>query len=341
MNTIMKLCTGMAVSALMGTMAAAQETTLIISTWAPPSYGVNSLMFPDIIKRIEAATEGRVTAEIKYNLASPIAQADLVADGVADMTWIVHNYTPGRFVTYQLAELPGFGGSSVAYSVAYWRTYEKFFKGLNEHRNLKVLALSSHGAGMLHTKEKITSIDQVSGMKLRIAGGVAQLIGEALGASSINVPAPKVYETLASNAADGVMMPMEAKKGFKLTEVAPYTYSMPSGLYRTSNAIVMNQASFDALSEKDQAALDELFGEELSRIAGAYWDKFDEEGLAELNAAPDNELTVATPEDEVKLDEMTEGVVKQVIENVNETGIDAEAALAFFRAEFDRLKAEN
>ncbi|MCA8868314.1 MAG: TRAP transporter substrate-binding protein [Rhodobacteraceae bacterium] len=340
MKTISRFVTGTAVFTIMTTMAMAQETTLIISSWAAPSYGVNSQLFPDMIKRIEQATEGRVTAEIKYNLASPIAQADLVADGIADMTWIVHNYTPGRFVTYQLAELPGYGGSTVAYSVAYWRTYEKFFKDLNEHRNLKVLALSSHGAGMFHTGTKITTIDQVSGMKMRIAGGVAQLIGEALGASSINVPAPKVYETLASNAADGVMMPMEAKKGFKLTEVAPYTYSMPAGLYRTSNAIVMNQASFDALSEKDRAALDQLFGEELSRIAGAYWDQFDEEGLAELNATPGNELTVATPEDQAKFDEMTKGVVKQVIENVNETGIDSEAALAFFRAEFDRLKAE-
>ena len=47
---------------------------------------------------IEEATEGRVTAEVKYGLGSPPAQFDLILDGAADITWIFHGYSPGRFV---------------------------------------------------------------------------------------------------------------------------------------------------------------------------------------------------------------------------------------------------
>ena len=77
-------------------------------------------------------------------------------------------------------------------------------------------------------------------MKLRVPGGVGGDAGAALGATGIQVPAPKVYETLASKAADGVVMPFEARKGFKLTEVAQNVYEIPGGLYRGSFAIIMN-----------------------------------------------------------------------------------------------------
>lgn len=325
-----------AAAALCVTAADAQETTLTISSWAPPTHGVNAKMWPDLISRIEAATDGRVTAEVKYNLAPPPAQADIISDGIADISWIVHNYTPGRFPSATMAELPGFGGDTEAYSVAYWRTYEKFFKQANEHRDLKVLALYSHGDGMLHSSTKVESLDQIAGMKLRIGGGVAGMVGEALGASAINVPAPRVYETLDSNAADGVLMPMESKLGFRLTEVAEHSFDMPSGFYRTSIATVMNQDKFDSLSPEDQAALDKLFGEELSRIAGVLWDEFDATALAALEEAG-NTLTMASEADQAAWEEKSAAITAKVIADIAEKGIDAEAAYAFFKAEFARL----
>lgn len=282
-----------------------------------------------------------MTAQMKYNLAPPPAQADIVTDGIADIAWIVHNYSPGRFPSTALAELPGFGGSAEAYSVAYWRTFEKFFQDANEHRDLKVLALHSHGDGMLHSATRVESLEQIENMKLRIGGGVAGMVGEALGASAIDVPAPRVYETLASNAADGVLMPMEAKLGFRLTEVAQHSFDMPSGFYHTSSATVMNRDRFESLSEADQAALDELFGEELSRITGAYWDEFDADGLAALESAGDNTLTVASDADQALWAEKSQEIIAQVIAETSETGIDAEAAYDFFKAEFDSLSGGN
>ena len=77
-------------------------------------------------------------------------------------------------------------------------------------------------------------------------GGVGGDVGEALGATGIKVPAPKVYETLASGAADGVVMPVDSRQGFKLTEVAPHLYEMPGGFYRGSFAFIMNEGSFAA-----------------------------------------------------------------------------------------------
>lgn len=327
--------TAVAVSALaVSSLAAqAQDVTLTISSWAPPTHGMNAIAWPQLIEEIEAATDGRVTAEIKYGLADPPAQYDLVLDGAADIAWIFHGYTPGRFVTTKMIELPGYEGNAEAASVAYWRAYEKFFKDANEHRGVELIGLMTHGVGVLHTNADVTSLDDIASMKLRLGGGVANAVGEALGATGINVPAPKVYETLASNAADGVMMPMEGKASFKLFEVATNTYTVPGGFYRGSFAMIMSPYAFDRMSDEDAEAVRALFGENASRVAGAMWDTIDQAGMDALNAHDDNALIEASAEDAAKWEEMSKPIIEAVIEEVNGAGVDAEAARAFIAEE--------
>jgi TRAP-type C4-dicarboxylate transport system substrate-binding protein len=215
--------------ALGGSVAFAADHTLTISSWAPPSHGMNAKMWPRFVEMVEEATDGKVTAELKLGLAPPPAQMDLVMDGAVDASIIFHGYQPGRFVTTKLIELPGYEGSAEAASVAYWRAYETHLSAAQEHRGVKLIGLVTHGPAQLHSDATVTNLDQVAGMKIRIPGGVGGDVGAALGATGIKVPAPKVHETLASNAADGVVMPMETRGGFKLTEVAKNVYWMPGG----------------------------------------------------------------------------------------------------------------
>lgn len=325
------LITGLAAAAMSVASMAAQaaDTTLTISSWAPPTHGVNAMIWPELTKMIEEATEGRVSAEVKYGLGSPPAQFDLVLDGAADITWIFHGYSPGRFVATKMIELPGYEGNAEAASVASWRAYDTFFADLNEHKGVKVLAMMTHGPGVLHSNVQITALEDISGMKLRLGGGVSGDVGAALGATGIRVPAPKVYETLESNAADGVMMPMEAKKSFKLFEVAKNSYEVPGGFYRGSFAIIMNQDTFDRLSDADRAALDKVFGENLSRAAGKAWDQIDAAGIESLHANSDNALTQASADDAAKWQALTGPLIEKVLSEVSAKGVDAVAAHAF------------
>ena len=83
---IMHSLIGGTTAALLASAAFAADVTLTISSWAPPTHGMNAQMWPGLVKMIEDATDGKVTAEIKYRLAPPPAQMDLVMDGAADMT---------------------------------------------------------------------------------------------------------------------------------------------------------------------------------------------------------------------------------------------------------------
>lgn len=337
LSAFTKFLAGAAVVAATGVSALAADKTLTISSWAPPSHGINAILWPKVIKIIEDATEGRVSGEIKYKLGSPPAQIDLVQDGAADISWIFHGYTPGRFVATKMIELPGYEGNAEAASVAYWRAHEKFFAKAAEHKGVKVIALMTHGPGVLHSDRKVTKLDEINGMKLRIGGGVSGDVGAALGATGIRVPAPKVYETLASNAADGVMMPMEGKKGFKLTEVAKNTYTVPGGFYRGSFAVIMNEDAFADLSDNDRAALEKVFGEPMSKVAGAVWDEIDAAGnKAGMEVAADF-LTTASDADAAKYQAMTGPIIEKVLGEVSGKGIDAKAAMDFIAAEMKSM----
>lgn len=341
MKTLRSFVGSVAALAVSAGMALAADYTLTISSWAPPSHGMNAIMWPNLTKMIEDATDGRVTAEIKYGIAPPPAQMDLVIDGAADMVWIFHGYTPGRFVGTKLIELPGYDGNAEAASTAYWRVHEKYLAAMGEHDGMKLVALMTHGPGNMHTNKELTTLAEMNGLKTRIGGGVAGNIGDELGLIGIRVPAPKVYETLSSGAADGVTMPIEGRKSFKLTEVAKNFYEMPGGLYRGSFAVLMSQETFDGLPADIQKALDEkVFGEPASRMAGAAWDMMDAAGREATLAAPDNKLVVFGPDQQAAFKPIADKVTKAILAEVAAKGVDAEAAHDMIQAEMSKVMSE-
>ena len=324
MITSRKLALVLALSAGVTIPAMAQDHSLRISTWLPPSHGINTEIFGGLISMMEEATDGAVTGELVSGLAPPPAQMDLVLDGAADIGVIFHGYQPGRFVATKLVELPGYEGSSESSAVAYWQVFEDQLAALNEHRGVKVIALMTHGPAQLHMSEPVQSLDDLKGLKTRLPGGVASDVAERLGLIGINVPAPQVYETLESGAADAVAMNVGERIGFKLNEVAPVLYEMPGGLYRGSFALIMSHETFDALPAETQAQLDSVFGEAASRMAGAAWDKSDQLAYAAMGEG--TTIIEASEADQAKFADIVEDVKNDVLAEIDELGIDANAA---------------
>ena len=319
-----------AMAATAATVAKA-DTTIRIASWAPPKHGINNIVWPTWGKCISAATGGSVKTKIEYGLAPPPAMNDLVRDGVADASWIFHGYNPGRYVLTKVVELPGLGTSAEAASVAYWRVHEKFLAAKNEHKGVRLVGLTSHGPGIMHTKKEIKTLDDFKGMKIRLGGGVSDAVGKALGIVGVRVPAPKVYETVSSGVADGVFMPMETKKSFRLKEVAPHSIIMPGGVYYGSFAFVMNPDKYAGLSAAEQKAVDGCSGEVISKVAGKMWDDVDTAGLADAKAFGNK---IRTADDAMKADfyKRVAHIETDWLAAANKTGIDAKAALGELRS---------
>jgi TRAP-type C4-dicarboxylate transport system substrate-binding protein len=322
-----RLLSGVMTAALVaaGSMTASAAETMRISSWIPP-HSMNKVFFPEWIAAIEKASGGNVTGKVEFDLAPPPGQLDLVTDGAADAAWIFHGYNPGRFVTTKLIELPGYSGDAEAASVADWRAYEKYLAKADEHKGVYLAALFTHGPGQFFLREKINSLDDLKGKKIRIGGGVSADVGVALGVVGVQVPASKVYETLSGGVADGVMLPMETNKSVRVYEVAPMTYIMPGGLYRGSFALIMSKAFLDRLSDADRQAVLSVTGEATSQMIGKVWADADIDGMD--NAKVKTQVIEFSADDQAKFAAVSSSVRKKVIDEVAAAGVDAEAAVA-------------
>lgn len=316
------------VSAVASSAAWAEET-MVISSWLPPSHIMNELIWPEFISRIETATDGRVTGKVEYNLASPPSQADLIEDGGADAAWIFHGYNPGRFVTTKLIEIPGLEGDSAAASAAHWRAHEAILGAANEHDGVVPVAMMVHAPGMLHLSKEVSSLDDVSGLKIRSGGGVMGDVLAGLDMAGVQVSAPKVYETVSNGVADGTFFPGDTIAILRLTEVLPYTYRVPGGFYRGSFSIVMSEEFLEGIGEEDAVAIKAALGEDFSAFAGRAWDEGNQRGIsAQESTGQVIDLTGAAS---ARFDALVPEIQSSVIEEVAAKGVDAEAALGIIR----------
>jgi TRAP-type transport system periplasmic protein len=330
----------LATAALLGALApAAAQTTLTLSSWVPPGHALTTT-------QVEwcAMLEQKVPGKIKCNalpraVAAPPGTFDAVRNGLADISFAVHGYTPSRFVTPQLAEFPFLGNSSETVSVAFQRIFSKYPAFLEEHKGVKVLAAFTHGPGIvLNTKRPITKVEDLSGLKFRVGGGMVNEIAKALGMNVTLKPAPESYELLSTGVMDGTLFPAESAESFKIEKIIRHATTFPGGLYNTSFVFVMNQAKYDALPADVKKAVDEISGEFLARMAGRAWDKADRRGVALMQASG----VVFTKADAAFVDAVkakTKPLEDAWVKAAEGRGLkDAKKVLAEFRAEINKLE---
>jgi len=257
---------------------ASAQTVLTTSTWVGPNHTL-TLAQAEWCSILEKNTSGKMKCnQLPKPVSAPPGTFDAVRDGLVDVSFTVDGYTPGRFVFTQVAEFPFLGDSSEATSVAYQRVYNKYFAPLGEHRGVKVLAVFTHGPGVIfNTKQPVNSAADVSKLKVRVGGGNINELSKAMGWNTTLKPAPESYELLSTGVMDATFFPAESVKSFKLDMVRHAT-TFPGGLYNTSFVFMMNQDKYNKLSPDEKKAIDSVSGEFAARLFGKGWDRVDADG---------------------------------------------------------------
>ena len=261
------------------------QVTLIASSWVPASHALSAIQV-SWCDEVAKATLNRVKCNILAKpVAAPPATFDAVRDGVADVSFSVHGYTPGRYTMTKFVEFPFMGDSAEATSAAYQKIFDRQLAKFDEHKGLKVLAVFTHGPGAIfNTRHPVAKMADLDGLKFRVGGGIVNDIGRALDINMTLKPSTQSYELISSGVMDGVFFPSESVVTFRLEKLIKYRTSFPGGLYNTSFAMVMNAATWDKIAKADQEAIAKLSGEALARRFGQAWDKNDREGNAVLQA---------------------------------------------------------
>jgi len=331
--------TSLLAALVLPTLPAQAQVVLTASSWLAPTHALSETQKAWCAK-LEEKTAGKARCNILPRpVSAPPATFDSVRNGLADLSFTVHGYTPGRFTTTQIAEFPFLGDNSEPVSVAFQRVYQKTPAMAEEHKGVKVLAVFTHGPGIVfNTKRPITKADELAGLKWRVGGGMVNEISKALGMNVTLKPAPESYELLSTGVMDGTLFPAESVESFKIDKVIKYGTTFPGGLYNTSFVFMMNQAKYDSLPPEVKKAVDELSGEVASRMFGQSWDKVDRRGLAFMQAAG-VQISKADPSFVKVVNEKVAPLVDNWAKAAEAKGMkDPKKALADLRAEIAKLK---
>lgn len=309
----------------------AQE--LVMSSWLPPKHPIVVNALEPWAADVEKATEGRVTVRITGKpLGTPPAHFDMARDGIADITYGLHSFTEDdRFTKARLGQFSLLGDDAALASKAFWQIYGGKLDAAKEHAGTKILSLWMHGPGVFHNnKLKVEKPEDFSGLKVRVPGGYVGELMTTLGASALFMSSPEVYEKLSRGVIDGVTFTYEAVTAFNLTDHVKYTMTVPGGIYNTTWFMVMNETTWNALSDADKAAIEPLIGEALAERVGKAWNDADAVAIEEMKAAgieiyPAPEPVVA------RLGEAAAALEAEWAEAVG-ADYDAAGALAEFRA---------
>ncbi|MBL8387952.1 MAG: TRAP transporter substrate-binding protein [Hydrogenophaga sp.] len=273
---------GVALAAVTSVGAFAQEVTLRLHQFLPPQGTIPAKAITPWIKKIETESNGRIKIQMYSAMqlgGTPPQLYDQARDGVADITWTVLGYTPGRFIKTEVFELPFITGlSSEASSRALFEYVQK--NAMDEFKDVKLLTVHTHGPGLVHTKQPVTGLESLRGMKIRGGTRIVNNMLVKLGATPVGMPVPAVTEALSKGVLDGTTIPWEVGPSLKVHELVKNhtTFAGGNGLYVTTFALSMNKAAYDKLPADLKKVIDNNSGIETAAFFGKAMDEGDKVG---------------------------------------------------------------
>jgi TRAP-type transport system periplasmic protein len=315
-------------------MPAAAQTVLTVSSWLPPTHGMSQAQ-KEWCDLLEKNTAGKMKCNIlPRGVANPPGTYDAIKNGLADVSFTVHGYTPGRFVYTQMAEFPFLGNTSEPISVAFNKVASRHKEFIDEEQGIHVITFFTHGPGIIfNTKRPITKMEDLQGLKFRVGGGMVNDIAKAMGMNVTLKPAPDSYELLSGGVMDGTLFPAESTESFRIDKIIKYATTFPGGLYNTSFVFMMNQGRYDKLAPDEKKAVDAISGEVAARIFGRTWDRVDRRATA-LMQANQVQITKADAKFVADVKARTAPLEQQWVKQAEAKGLkNADKVLAEFRAE--------
>jgi TRAP-type transport system periplasmic protein len=271
----------LAAAALLSCGAWAQQVTLRLHQLLPAQAPIPSKAIIPWAQKVEAESGGRIKIQLFHSMqlgGTPPQLFDQARDGVADITWTVLGYTPGRFNKAEVFELPFMSGNPEASSRAFQTYVERF--AADEFSSVKLLAVHTHGPGLFHTKAPVTGLESLRGMKIRGGSRVINNMLVKLGATPVGMPVPAVTEALSKGVIDGTTIPWEVVPSLKVTELVKNhtTFAGNRGLYTQTFAFSMNKAAYDKLPADLKKVIDNNSGVETAALFGRAMEAGDKTG---------------------------------------------------------------
>jgi TRAP-type C4-dicarboxylate transport system substrate-binding protein len=320
-RTMMGVAAAALAVGMSATGAFAQDVTLRLHQFLPPQANVPKQVLDVWADKVQADSGDRIKIERYPSMqlgGKPPELMDQAIDGVADIVWTVVGYTPGRYPSTEVFELPFMVGDARAASSAYWQMFEKHMKD-TEFKDVHILGTWVHGPGLLHT--------DMQGMKIRGGSRLVNQLLETTGATPVGMPVPAIPEGLSKGVIDGTTIPWEVTTALKVPElVKNHTEFAGSALYTLTFVLAMNKDKYDSLPDDLKKVVDDNSGLEFSVFAGGT--QADADGPARQIAVDlGNNIVTLSDEETQVWRETAQPIYDSWVADMNSKGIDGQALI--------------
>ena len=226
-------------------------------------------------RELEARTGGRVKVEI-FNAASPYggvtAQAAQVKAGTIDIALGLRGAEGGKFPRSSIIELPFMVPDALRGSQALWSAFKDGMFG-GEYADYKVLALTVHNPGLIHTAKKpVRTVSDLRGLRFRAPNQAVATMLTSVGAVPIILQVNDVMDAVKAGRIDGIV----TNWGNPLAGFNDYMkFHTDVAFYTSAFFVVMNKERFASLPPDIQAAIEAQSNQVLVDRFGMLWDKWD------------------------------------------------------------------
>jgi TRAP-type transport system periplasmic protein len=309
---------------------------LKFSHWVPPSHAMQKSIVA-WAQSIDKASNGTIKVAIfpAQQLGKAFDHYDMTQSGIADVAYINVGYQAGRLPVANAIQLPFLVAEAGNGSRAFDEWYRKY--SAKDMPGVKMCLMFIHDPGSLHSKVKITSPEQLKGMKVRPAHAMMADWMKSLGATTVTLSAPESREALERGVADAITFPWESIYLFGIDKVTKF--HIDEKLYATGFAWIMNQAKYDSMSPAQKKVMDDHCNSDWAYRVGKEWGDYEAAGRERMKADKSHTVTALSPAELAAWKKSAEPVTATWAAEVSKAGYDPNAVLNELKATLANNKA--
>jgi len=325
-------CLAALIAATMPVLANADPIRLKFAYYAADTEEIWITTIRPFIDAVNADAKGVIEIRPAVNGAlGPLAQQpQRVAEGGADMSFIVPDLTPDRFPDNAVIELPGlFADVREATLVADRLIAAGKLRGFDNYFIIGALGLVP---ASLHSRAPLATLEDYAGKRVRASRTIEGRILQELGVNVVSLPIGEAAQALAVGAIDGIFMAPIPLVDFGIAKYVRYHYFPNLG--GAIAVLVMNRRLFDALPEAGQDAMRKYSGDWISERYVAGIAGFSEKILKDWRADPRQRLVQPSAAETQRL----QALYRIATNAVTADNPDARELLAAIAAELGKLR---
>ncbi len=277
-----------------GSMASAQVSWDMSVVWPETNFHTqNAIAFAEAVKE---ATSGQVVITVHpggaLGIRGPEGMA-AVRDGIVPIADVLLNQQVGEAPVLGIETLP-FMAPTIPQLALLHKFYRPVLDDVATSMNQKVLYVVPWPGQAVYSPNQITTIEDLSGLTIRVVDTNGTDFFGALGAVPVQMPWGEVVPSLAAGTIRGVTTSSSSGVDGSFWEFTDHMNTF--NWQASSNAVTVNLDAWNALAPEHQAAIERL----AYHMEGQFWLNTVAEDAQKIAVLEENGMTISSPSPELR-----------------------------------------